>query len=364
MEMLVKAILLFVSAFFGYLVREYQNRVSPFAKILGITGNVSNQKREIEFDENLISDFNNRVFFTKIEGDVLLSDLSRGKKDILYFQNYYPEFIELSDSIIKGIDSDSDYNDSLIKLLNINYFYKVLRKLLYNNMIMCKKIVCDQSKIIVPFVRNKDDGGEVIFEFPNRRIRFGGDFDEYDYIYHLIEPLIIAISQDDRAFIKDLLTKFKQLLESTNNNLSYFYDQFDKTLDKHSQWFFLIYIANTSAKPFVLSNVGKLLVKNDKTKAKFNEECYLVNFGYNNKGNKVIKDCENDVVIKSGESNTFYIATKNTQNEMDSGLSLRDTFNKKTGKAQITFPIYKIGFFKKMNFKIKNISFTSTGLDI
>ena len=360
METLIKILITSFSAILGYALREYQSKIYPFSKILGIAPGITNAQKEVELEEEIIQRFNKTTILPSFEIPTTLGSISKVKSHIINFKNNKSSLIESIDILIENLKSkQSSYDRQLISILKSDFFYTKLRKLIYYRAISFPEIEEDDTKKQIEFVRNKDYDGNVLFEFPSQTIGFGSDFDDYDYLYKAMEPFILAISQRDVDFLIKLFSEFKELYVSAENNLDHYLDKIEKQLNEYSQWGFLFFVANNSSKPFVLGNKGTFKLNNKKTKAKFTEELYFVEITEDEKGEKGNRDYQTDIIIKSGESLNIIALTKKIENEMENGLSIRNTYEKAQGKFSIEIPLYRNSLLKKSKLKIKNVTFSN-----
>lgn len=365
---ILKILLTIFSAFLGYLFREYQNRVQPYYRILGIDGGVGNNTIECEIPDETHSWFSNSKIFRTLDKNSLLNDLRNSRKTVRLLKKSKDEIEQLVNLIIEKIDSqDSSYTDELSELLSIKVFYQILRKFLYEKNISYKKKVVevDESKRM-KFVMNKDDDGEVIIEFPNKRVKFGSDFKTYEYIFEILEPFLKAIVNYDESFIKEVLKDFLDIFSTGFTEIDMHDRNIVQIIDSTSQWGFHFFIANNSNKPFIVGKKGKLFVKDTKTRAMFEEDIYVAIIDLDKKGKaEQIWDLPSDHVIKPGESFHLLLLTTNVQSRMTNGLAIRNTYSNETGVARLSLPLYRVGLSTKAKLNTSLFPFNNTtGINI
>lgn len=358
----LKALLVAFSAFLGYVVREYQNRVEPFYRILGVSGEVTNVQFECEIPQETREWLRDSKVFNAIQERDKLSNLNNARKDIARAKSNKEEIEDTVSEIIKRIRlDDCTYTDNLSALLSNHYFYLILRKNLYSKDLSYsrKPIEIDEDERM-NFSRNKDDDGEVIIDFPNRRVRFGSDFDKYEYIYKLMEPFILAVVNYDKELLKQVLEDFLELFSKSFVEIDLHDRNLEQEIDACSQWAFHMFIANNSSKPFIIGKSGLLMVKDRNTRARFKEEVYLALINLQRTGKaEGIWDLPSDHVLKSGESCHLLLLTKDIQKDMSDGLALRNTFTNDSGEAVLTIPLHRIGLTKKTKLTTRPFPFNN-----
>jgi len=357
LQFLLSSLKLLGTGVAGYLINEYQNRIHPFIRILGIIGTIIRLTDLEKVDPKTIQWTKSHPLVPPIKEEDTISNINECRKSLNTYLSAKPELLPLFDEAIRELGHKQ--LTSFMRLLRNNTFETIFVRATYNKLIKIRSFTLPKHRSI-NYYKNKDYDGSVIIEFPQGNVIFGSNYDQYQYLFESHKPFLDSIAYLRFDYLISTLQVLKDLTDEFFQEAQVHFNHLDDISNNHSQWGILLFFANNSNSPILIDKIVTLKVIDKKTKAEFVEDCYLAVVKRDNT-NKIESsyDVDSAIVLKGQESTEFLILTKNTQAKMDSGKSFRDAFDRGTSRATLNFTVEKKGLIKRSRIKLKNFSFVT-----
>lgn len=356
------ALLSIASAVVGYAFREYRNRVRPFFQVVSLSGNTTKRTdhlrdpADVKEADRCAGQIEGSFLLNAIAAPYSLGDLHELAGIARQVTDTWPDLRTKIDAALAA-KSRTEFVPALGNVFASSPFDLWMLRCIVSERIRVPSIHNPGEDVIGVFP-SSEHGGSRWLIFGGKSSNFGSNMDN-KAVEALSMPFLDAVRTADQDVLGTTLREFRTIMNATETVAARILPPIQGMLDKFSRWRFGCYFANLSGSPLVLEQDAMLLI-DDSRGVSFREPCYLAIPKEDENFEGDLLDARRPQVIRAGEGVSIVFLTTQVQNEMDLGGSLRESFDKGTGRARIRVKVRKPGLFSMQDVSSASTQFSDT----
>ena len=352
MQILNIVIYLFISFIVGAIIRDRVIQLQPFTEIIEFESSIREKSMKIKIPKEMASTSRKSIYIRDLYTSDILGNLDDAYRNVKEIKNNAEMYLQNIENCLKALKEDQPdiaIIDHLSKCCGGDFITLYTMKLSQANKLKAKLTIDKKKEMIkVSIIESKSKGGCVIIDFPGEYKIFGYNFNEI-YYKKLAQPFLDIISYLDKKALIACLGNLQNHLKEDLNRANSFFREIGDIVNKYSRVGIITYLTNMSSYPLIIMKEGILHIKDEKEKADFQENCFLIQLEIGKKGDKIRSDAYTPIAVVGGQTGTFEFLTSKKYVDMERrGDAIKLAYDEKSEvvKARLQFKIKRPGLFR------------------
>jgi len=273
---LITVALTAAAALFGYLFREYRDRLRPMVAIIAVGGDFRVNPDRVDIPQELVSKIKPTFYIRTLDPIDTLAEVYAAwdaADDLIQFGDECIQDLEKLVAAAKSHAKDQ-FTSSFAKFIGNTYFDRWLTRLLATDRLV--PAPADPALPVQISTHLADDhDGCIWFDFGAESTFLGERLHKFQIVKQRCQRFVAIL---ERLQFEDLATLFQTMRQELLAELLVARDvasDLRRILDHNSRWEVQVYLANLGSTPFLVQTHARLEVR-DETGASFSEDCFLV----------------------------------------------------------------------------------------